>query len=246
MTDIGHEEIQDHVRTTEPLKQSAEAAVRIQSGKAALRSFICGYVDAYSLLTFGVYASFMTGNTTSGGVHTGQWNTAAAGHSLLPIPFFMLGIFTGTLTVDLNRPRSLSRLSIVVAILLFLDIFCTFARWPGWSSIMMLSFAMGLTNTSVTSVGAQAVSLGFMTGDLNNLAKQIVEAVRRKPVVGAQGPWDTQLHRIRLLAGLWVAFFMGAICGAVVSPHLGARMLLFPALTLLVLGFIERTCAVPC
>jgi uncharacterized membrane protein YoaK (UPF0700 family) len=41
-----------------------------------------GLSHSYTPLNFGVYASFMSGNTTSAGLHIGQSNLAAAEHSL--------------------------------------------------------------------------------------------------------------------------------------------------------------------
>src|SRR5664279_2105137 len=79
-----------------------------QRSRALARVLISGYVDAYALLNFGVFASFMTGNTTTGGVHVGQGNLAAAGHSLLPIPFFLFGILAGTLLVHADRKTDFS------------------------------------------------------------------------------------------------------------------------------------------
>ena len=231
--------------TSFPSGQSAEQVARVQAWRAAIRSFNCGYIDAYTLLTFGVYASFMTGNTTSAGVHAGQFKVGAAGHSLLPIPFFMLGIFSGTYMVPKDRPRTLLWQSISIAIVLIMVVVAGYAAWPGWLSVMLLSFAMGLTNTTVTSVGTQAVSLGFMTGDLNNLAKEVAEWLKGKPLDHAKGAWDTPFHRVRVLASLWTTFFMGAIVGVVVSSRVGVRMLLLPALTLFALALIERTPAAP-
>ncbi len=140
-----------------------------QRFSALVRALISGYVDSYALLSFGVFASFMTGNTTTGGLNAGQANLGAAGHSLLPIPFFLLGILSGTLVVRVDQRRALRRLSVLVAAMLALGAARAYFAWPGWLGIMLLSSAMGLLNTSVTQVGGQAVSLGFMTGDLNNL-----------------------------------------------------------------------------
>jgi uncharacterized membrane protein YoaK (UPF0700 family) len=226
-------------------KESAEKRVRIQERRAATRSFICGYVDAYTLLSFGVFASFMTGNTTSAGVHAGQLKIAEAGHSLLPIPFFMLGIFSGTFAVQANPRRSLSRLSVTVSGLLTFVVVATHAGMPAWLNIIMLSFAMGLTNTCITKVGAQGVSLSYMTGDLNNLAQHLTEAVRRKPINQAQGSWDTPQDRSRILIVLWLSFFSGALVGAVLSPHMSVELLLLPAAVLLMLAYFEREPAVP-
>lgn len=245
MTETRDLQAQSNGMAGEQSEQMAEERAHIQVGRAAVRTFISGYVDASTLVRFGVYASFMTGNTTSGGVHAGQFNAALTEHSLLPIPFFMLGVFSGTFAMQADRLRALPRLSKAIACLLIFDVIATHVGWPGWLSIMVLSFAMGLTNTTVTRVGAQAVSLGFMTGDLNNLARQLAGVIGRKPIEHTQGAWDTPLHRVRVLAALWTSFFTGAVFGAVIFPHLGVGMLLLPAMAFLVLTYFERTTAVP-
>ena len=220
--------------------QGNDSAVPSSQGARALaRVLISGYVDAYALLNFGVYASFMTGNTTSGGAHAGQGNLAAAGHSLLPIPFFMAGIVGGTLLVQADRQRALRRISVLVAVLLVLGVTGAYLTWPGWLGIVFLSSAMGLLNTSVTQVGGQPISLGFMTGDLNNLAQHISQAILRAPVSQAQGPRDTHWRRAALLTSLWVFFLAGAVLGAALSSRLALWTLLLPAGLLVLLALLE-------
>lgn len=204
------------------------------------RASICGYVDAYAVLNFGVYASFMTGNTTTAGVRAAQEQFAMAGRSLLPIPFFMLGILGATLLAHGDERRALDRLSAVVGAMLLLDAAAAYAGCPGWLSIVILSSAMGVVNTSVTSVGGQSVSLGFMTGDLNNLAKEVAKGLERKPEKTAQGLWDTPWHRAGTLAILWVVFICGALFGAVLAPRCSAWTLVFPAVALLIFSWRER------
>src|SRR5258708_2540269 len=70
---------------------SRQKAARVQGWRAAGRALISGYVDSFTLLNFGVYASFMSGNTTSAGLHAGHAKFALAGHSLLPIPWHLHG-----------------------------------------------------------------------------------------------------------------------------------------------------------
>ena len=126
-----------------------------QGPRALARVLISGYVDAYALLKFGVYASFMTGNTTSGGVHAGEGSLSAAGYSLLPIPFFLMGIMGGTLLTYSDRKKALRRISELVAVMLGFGVVGAYFGWPAWLGIMLLSTAMGLLNTSVTQVGGQ-------------------------------------------------------------------------------------------
>ena len=215
-------------------------AARQQGRKAAGLALISGYVDSYALVKFGVYASFMTGNTTSGGVHVGEFDWAAARHSLLPIPMFLLGILAGTLLTQGDRRRALPRLSVLVAAMLSIGVAAAYFAWPGWMSIVILSFAMGLMNTSILQVGGQTVGIGYMTGDLNNLAQHIAMGIKSAPVAEARGPWDTHWRRASLLGGLWIAFLSGAVIGAALGSRLAVWTLLVPAVMLLVLALAER------
>jgi len=132
---------------------------------------------SYTPLNFGVYASFMSGNTTSAGLHVEQSNLAAAEHSLLPIPFFVLGIFVGTLLIRPEPHHSLTRLSLLVATMLTVGVAASYFAWPGWASILVLNTAMGIMNTSITHVGGQSASLGFVTGNLNNLGQHLAMGI---------------------------------------------------------------------
>jgi uncharacterized membrane protein YoaK (UPF0700 family) len=182
----------------------------------------------------------MSGNTTSAGLHAGHAKLAAAAHSLLPIPFFVLGIFMGTLLVRANPHHELPRHSLLVAALLTVGIAATYFAWPGWLSIMILSTAMGIMNTSITHVGGQTVNLGFVTGDLNSLAQRLAMGIKHAPVSQTQGAWDNHWWRAALLAGIWIAFFMGAVLGAALASRLAVWALLLPALMLVVFGLLER------
>lgn len=210
-----------------------------QRFSALVRALISGYVDSYALLNFGVFVSFMTGNTTTGGLSAGQANLAAAGHSLLPIPFFLLGILSGSLVVRADPHRALRRLSLLVAIMLAVGAARTYFAWPEWLGIMLLSSAMGMLNTSITQVGGQAVSLGFMTGDLNNLAQHLAQGIVRAPVVQAQGSRDTHWRRAALLGSLWIFFLAGAVLGGSLASRVAVWTLLLPATTLLLLALLE-------
>jgi uncharacterized membrane protein YoaK (UPF0700 family) len=207
--------------------------------RALARVLIAGYVDSYALLNFGVYASFMTGNTTSGGLHAGQGDLAAAGHSLLPIPLFLLGILAGTLLVQIDRRTAQRGISIVVAAMLALAVAGAYFAWPGWLCIVLVSTAMGILNTSVTQVGGQPVSLGFMTGDLNNLARHVAFGILRAPVSQAQSASDTHWRRAALLGSLWIFFLAGAVLGGTLASRVAVWTLLLPAGLLLLLALLE-------
>jgi uncharacterized membrane protein YoaK (UPF0700 family) len=219
---------------------SRQKAARAQGWKAAGRALISGYVDSYTLLNFGVFASFMSGNTTSAGLHIGQANFAAAEHSLLPIPFFVLGIFVGTLFIYTDSDQGLTRVTLLVAAILTMGVATSYFAWPGWASILVLSTAMGIMNTSITHVGGQSVSLGFVTGNLNNLGQHLAMGIKAAPLGNAQGSWDTHWLRAFVLAGIWCVFFLGGVLGAALAARLAYWTLLLPALMLVVFAWLDR------
>ena len=99
-----------------------------------------------------------------------------------------------------------------------------------WLSIMILSTSMGILNTSITHVGGQAVNLGFVTGDLNNLGQHLLMGIKRAPVQQTQGSWDTHWRRAALLAGIWISFLIGAVLGAALGSRFTMWALLLPVL----------------
>jgi len=55
-----------------------------------------------------------------------------------------------------------------------------------------------------------------------------------------QGDWDNHCWRAALLAGLWVAFLLGAVLGASLASPFPTSALLVPILMLLVFGLLEH------
>ncbi len=203
------------------------------------RGLIAGFVDAYSLLTFKVYTSFMSGNTISSGMKAGQGKAHDALHSFIPIPSFLLGTILATLMQKEASRRSNLRVSLAVIVLLGLTF--VVVRWSDLPELcaVLLGIAMGMLNMTVSKVAGQSVNLGFVTGDLKNLGESLGNAIMGKPISSPIGPWDTQGNRARVLATVWLAFIVGAVLGAVTGTHLLSWALLVAALALLLLALSE-------
>jgi uncharacterized membrane protein YoaK (UPF0700 family) len=216
-------------------------AVSTEWRKAGALALISGYVDSYALLNFGVFASFMSGNTTTGGARAGQFKLGAAGHDLLPIPFFVLGIVVGTLMPRSDQRRPLLRLALLMSAMLSMGALANYLAWPQWSSIALLSTAMGVLNTCITRVGGQNVSLGYVTGDLNNFAQHVALGIKRTPIPDPRDASDTRWRRATVLASVWSAFLAGAVLGSAMVPRLAAWTLLLPCgLLLIISSSVER------
>src|ERR1700704_2440911 len=79
---------------------SKRAQARNAELLAAALAMIAGFIDAYGMITYGVFVSFMSGNTTQTGYQTAEGAFGPASLSALAILMFLLGSFAGTLLVQ--------------------------------------------------------------------------------------------------------------------------------------------------
>ena len=202
---------------------------------------IAGYVDAYGLLAYGIYVSFMSGNTTQTGSMTGQGRLLAALPSALAILFFVAGSFAGTWLTHSRLRHSRQVLFGGIAALLAVIIGGTQLGNSALHAevcIATLSLAMGLMNTTLSQIGAEPVNLTFVTGTLNKIGRHLALAVRRAPLPDAQGQWDTHLRRAGLMASVWAGFLTGAMVSGAATSYFGVWVLLPPVLILLALALV--------
>ena len=208
--------------------------VRIQHREAALFTFIAGYIDAYTLLNYRLYASFMSGNTTRVGLRAGAGEFLDAVYNLLPIPLYVLGVFVGTWILQSGNRRPLYPICVLVGVLLAVSLAAVaLISDSAWGVIMLLSLAMGVMNTTIAQVSGQNVSLCFITGDLTNMSRHLLGALKRTPLSDSKGPWDGHLFRAGVLASIWACFLTGALVAGLGMPYLGIWILVPPALALL-------------
>lgn len=220
--------------------KSSPETVKIQGGLAAALAGIAGYMDAYLYLNYKLYASFMSGNTTQTGLHAGRADFAEAACHLLPIISFFGGVFAGTL-IERSGLRFPIRISFAAVSVLILAAMIFQSLLPqNDANIILLSSAMGILNTTLVRVGTQAVSLGYVTGVINNAAKHLALAARRVPVEQPQGSWDTHLRRVLLLLSVWASFLLGALASGTATGRFAVWTLLPPALVLMTLAAFNR------
>jgi uncharacterized membrane protein YoaK (UPF0700 family) len=215
--------------------------IRYQERLAVLLAGVAGFVDAYGIIRYGAYLSFMSGNTTSAGVDTGQGNWFAVAPLITGIVAFTAGVFAGTLLV--HRWGVRARRTIFLLIALAIAVVIGLTAIPGMPAILLLaviSFAMGSMNASLSQVGAQSINLTFVTGTLNRFGKHLAGAVSRAPLDSSKGAWDTHLHRAMQLGGIWLGFFLGAVISGRLTPPFGARSLLAPVIILMALAWLDH------
>jgi uncharacterized membrane protein YoaK (UPF0700 family) len=203
---------------------------------------IAGFVDAYAIITYGVYVSFMSGNTTQTGYNAGQGAFSVAAPSALAILFFVGGAFAGTLLVEFAGRRARRLLfSVVAAALAVIIGFRQLGSLSDGVHIAVASIAMGVMNAALSHVGAQSVSLTFVTGTLSRVGSHLALAARRAPLRDSQGPSDTHLRRALMLARVWAGFLAGALLSGAATPRFGASVLLAPVLILAAMAAFDRS-----
>ncbi len=218
---------------------------RVQWPGAILLAVIAGYVDGYGLLFLKTFVSFMSGNTTSTGVTSGQGNFRAAFLSGLAIVSFVTGSFLGNL-LSHSRWRHCHRMMfclIAAGLALVIGL-----EWAGLRNIALevalLGVTMGMVNPVLSKVGFEAVSLTFMTGTLSRIGGHLALAAGRRPLNEQQGPGDSHLARAGIEASIWGGFLAGAFLAGIVGSNLRRSALLPPCLVMFGLGLISE-CAMP-
>ena len=218
------------------------AEARREERLAEALATIAGFVDAYGIIAYGVYVSFMSGNTTQAGYQTAEGAFGPAALSALAILFFVGGSFAGTLLVEFaGRLARRAVFGVVAAALAATVGFARFGYLSAGVHVAAISLAMGIMNTALSRVGAQSVSLTFVTGTLSRVGSNLALALRRAPLKDSQGPWDTHLRRALLLGRVWAGFLIGALASGAATPRLGVWVLLAPALILAGLAAFDRS-----
>ncbi|MEJ0053028.1 MAG: YoaK family protein [Methylovirgula sp.] len=201
---------------------------------AASLAMIAGFLDAYGMIEWATYVSFMSGNTTQTGYRLGQGNWTAALPSAIAIVSFLSGSFVSILLTH-SQVRASRRLILGTILLILIGVmgFSLGGVRTSAPFIAAIGFAMGLVNATLPRVGAQSVNLTYVTGALNRLATHLALAVKAVPLQDSEGPWDTHMFRASILAGIWCSFFVGAFISGAMTPHFGAADLWIPILILL-------------
>jgi len=218
---------------------------RVEWALAIFLALIAGYLDGYGLLVLGTYVSFMSGNTTITGLKSGQGNFQAALPSAIAIVSFVTGSFLGNLFGQ-SRLRHSHRLifGVIAGLLATVAGLERHGLWNGTAEIAMLSLAMGMMNPALSKVGAESVSLTFVTGTLNRIGSHLAAAAGRKPLPEGQGPGDSHLARAGIGASVWSGFLVGAGLSGMAASYFRMWALLPPCVAMIAMGLFSE-CATP-
>ncbi len=170
---------------------------------ASVLSMSGGFLDAFTWLSLGVFASSQTGNVVFLGIYalSGQWQRAL--HHLLPLVAFVLGALVAV------RTRAalcclIGEIVCLAATMLLLH------RVSDEITILVISFGVALQSASFRQVGHWKYLSVTVTGNMLRAMDQFVAAPDRDAARGA----GTMLT-------LCLAFLLGAAVGGCVTKWLG-------------------------
>jgi uncharacterized membrane protein YoaK (UPF0700 family) len=203
---------------------------------AIFLALVAGYVDGYGLLFLKTFVSFMSGNTTTAGVMIGGGNFHAAFSSGLAVVFFVIGSFCGNKLsqFDFRHSHRIAFLVIAAILAMVAGLETGGLRYVP-VQIASLALAMGMVNPALTKIGAEPVSLTFMTGTLSRVGAHLAAAARRKSPAEPASERDSDLKRAGIDATLWSGFICGATLAGFAAPTLRGWALLPPCAVMIAL-----------
>lgn len=184
------------------------AAPRIARLAAAGLAFVGGFVDAYGYLRFGAFGANMTGNTVIFAISF--WRDAA--RAFMPamlILLFFAGSMLGRVIVD--RFNATAALYAEAALLVAAGL----AR--SYGGLGIISFAMGMQNTSLGTFAGVQANTSFVSGDYSRLAQAVADLALRRT--------DEARRAISILLPVIAAYGGGALV-AVLCNRLPLQLLL--------------------
>ena len=180
---------------------------------AILLALTGGSLDAFIYLNHGhVFAAAMTGNGVLLGVAFLHHDYAQALRHLLPIFGFVTGIFLANL-LDRTLKHHAVTVGLVCEILaLFIASFLP-SRFPDVAFVPIIAIFAAYQVTSFRKTDSYSYNSTFMTGNLRTAVDGLYDAL-------APGTRKAGLRKFRELSCIVIAFLIGAVAGAILSPRL--------------------------
>jgi uncharacterized membrane protein YoaK (UPF0700 family) len=221
---------------------------------SVLLTWIAGFVDAVGFIALGrVYTANMSGNSIAVGIQTFDRNWLEALVRLWPVITYVIGLLLCRVLLELGARRKIRRMATVTLALeiMLLGLVC-FAKpqgaavaMPAAFSIGILAVAMGIQNGTLTHFSFVTVHTGFVTGTLVKMAEELARymawlwdktsagSVRWREALRFSRH-EESFQRSVLLAGLWLAYVVGALSGAFGNHLANLRSLAVPVASLAV------------
>lgn len=226
---------------------------------AAFLTCMAGFVDAVGYLSLDhVYTANMSGNTVAIGIYgaSRQWEELL--RRLWPVATYFFGLLFCRLLIAYGAQKRIRRIAtpaflFEMGLLLPVSLFAlpVNGNAAGLSAtyVGMLAVAMGIQNAALTHFSTLTVHTGFVTGTLlkcaENTAKYLTWAweqiLHKQPlneVIRASGRQEA-FQKSAWLGLIWIAYVIGACCGALGDYVFSLRSLLAPVICLVGISALD-------
>jgi uncharacterized membrane protein YoaK (UPF0700 family) len=185
-----------------------------------------------------VFTATMSGNTVLIAVDGAAGRSGSAFLHASAVGIFVLGLLSSSVAIELALRRGIRN---VLAIALGAETLClgglmlwgaplltggkdplTTASPTLYGLVSVTAVAMGIQNTSLRMAGVLNVFTTHVTGTLTRLGEQLVDLLLSRNVADR----GTTPGQAALSAGLWLAFFLGALLASMLLPRWSIRAVL--------------------
>jgi uncharacterized membrane protein YoaK (UPF0700 family) len=207
---------------------------------AILLALIAGMLNSVGFVAVSVYTSHMTGLLASVADHAvlGSWDVVRVGAAA--ITAFTVGAACCALLFNWGRRRAMrSRFANVLVLeavlVLIFGALADRLTWShrAWVYITVLGFTMGLQNAIITKISQSQIRTTHVTGMITDIGIELGKLAYRSRLSDVE-PVRADLGKLGTLTAIVLSFFGGSALGAWGYAQLGFRVLLAPALLLLV------------
>ena len=176
------------------------ATDKVRAGRLAATglALVAGFVDAYGYLGWHVFGANMTGNTIIFAISLYE-NAERAYLPLMLITLFFAGAMVGRAIVE--RFKSHTALYVEAGLLGV----ASFA--PSYAALPIISLAMGMQNTALSTFAGVAANTSFLSGDYTKLGQAIADVAVRRGT-------DRDGKTISIIWPLIVTYAFGALVSA--------------------------------
>ncbi|PTT81427.1 DUF1275 domain-containing protein [Pelomonas sp. HMWF004] len=229
----------DYARRLLAVERTAEGNIHL----GWLLAFVAGATNAGGFLAVQQYTSHMTGMVSAAADGLVLGHHQALVTALGALLFFMAGAATTAVLVNFGRQHQAHS---VFALPLLLEAVCllVFGLLGAWlagmdalfvpATVSVLCFTMGLQNALITKVTRAEIRTTHVTGIVTDLGIELGRAL-----YGMGGtPVAVNTAKLKLLAGLLLAFAVGGVAGAWAFKTVGYSATLPLAGVLALLGAV--------
>ena len=177
-------------------------------------AFVGGYGDAASVVLAKTFTGHVTGSLVLAAIAIAAHKWSAMGTHLSAVLFFLVGVISSVLierTLDAwqffkSLPIVLS-IEVILTLIAYLVIAARAA--PGVEIfVVFMSLALGMQNGAFQRTGGISVHTTYLTGMVTSL---MTAEAKKAQIMATRDP------KLKLLYGIWLAFFLGGTMGAAMA-----------------------------